>query len=947
MSLFQPARKIHAVFVWGLGLTLFALVAAPLVQMTLIAHAAPGDFALIEDFPSTSGDVTDFVSDGEFAYVAGGYSRIGTSSGSLARVNNETGAILSFPDFADGDVDVVISDGDGGFYVAGGYVYVDQERVRYLSHVSSSGEVTPIGQDIDWDFTPQIEALAVDDEYLYLAGDILVYTSEEEYRGVIRFDRETGEMDETFDLDAVGYVNTLELNGSTLYIGGEFSGIAGVDIPRVMSIDTLTQEANEFNTGLDNGYVYDLVFFDSALYVAGNFDFVNSGIFRADAVTGEIDESFVIDVGESGTINSVDNIEESGGDLYMSGSFCFSDIDFGDSSFCDIARIDTSGALDTDFFVNSEYFNDEFEVWDMKVDSSGDVYIAGYFYGYDDGLFINYPVIKIDNTDGSFDSDFSTSSIYGDAESVAFGEDIVVFGGDSFLLNFKRRPDLNKINLSTRQVDFNFDFGSNIEDFDVDIDDLVYAEGSLYVTGYFANYDGIEDEFYDLVRVDPITGEVDLDFAFEFEEQIDGLAYHDGSLYVGTPYLDGDKVSRVSTETGELDTSFLDLDIDMEVNTLVVHGDTLFVLGYSETNVLVAVDLNSEEILEQYTIPVFTSASTNDLLVHDGYIYVAGDFVYQDGDVEIFYLLRIDQETGEIDPTFSFALDDYVASLAYYAGYLYVSGDELNIPLSEDVNQNYLIRINLVTGEIDTDFVIDFDDEIYDLLILDQYLLVGGTYELVNDASRTYLAMLELDPTDEVEPTPTPTPSPRKKTAKVDRKCSADKPGFAPQLYRIDRNGTEATLWLRPGGNPYNGFVVWYGEGSSTDKYAEVVNVKDATGMVVHTVKNLQAGQSYSFRVQSKNNCAYSEMSNTMQTGGRNTSAIATNGGMIQNLIQRVGANISTPPTPPAATLPSSPPTPPGQPLPADMDQVEGTPIDAPTPARSGFFGWLRGLLGR
>ncbi len=169
------------------------------------------------------------------------------------------------------------------------------------------------------------------------------------------------------------------------------------------------------------------------------------------------------------------------------------------------------------------------------------------------------------------------------------------------------------------------------------------------------------------------------------------------------------------------------------------------------------------------------------------------------------------------------------------------------------------------------------------------------------------------------------------------KQCTQQKPGNVPQLFKIDRNRNEATLWITPGGNPYTGFVVWYGEEESTTKHADIFEYSQAQGMVAHTIRDLSPQATYSFRVQAKNDCAFSESSNIVQsrpgsvkkqssTPAKEHTPIVGEERNQEQAINAVEDTLS------ADDL-------------ASIDQEEAAAESDSTPHTSGFWGWLRNLF--
>ena len=178
--------------------------------------------------------------------------------------------------------------------------------------------------------------------------------------------------------------------------------------------------------------------------------------------------------------------------------------------------------------------------------------------------------------------------------------------------------------------------------------------------------------------------------------------------------------------------------------------------------------------------------------------------------------------------------------------------------------------------------------------------------------------------------------------------CTSQLPGTRPELFRVDRAGSTATLWITPGGNPYQGFVIWYGLGEGTEGYADRFDYSNAEAMVVWTINELDPGATYSFRVQAHNDCAYSDSSEVITSrGGTNVTFM---GGVVQNLVRQV-TDAAAPLTPPVAPLGESlggeqQPTQPQPSGETGSNGVDTTPSQPEPEQPQGFWAWLLGLFG-
>ena len=232
-------------------------------------------------------------------------------------------------------------------------------------------------------------------------------------------------------------------------------------------------------------------------------------------------------------------------------------------------------------------------------------------------------------------------------------------------------------------------------------------------------------------------------------------------------------------------------------------------------------------------------------------------------------------------------------------------------------------------------------------------------------------------PTPTATPTPTPTPTPE--TSASDNSsnsqtsseyfpptCSAEHPSSAPKLFRVDRSGSDALLWIEPGGAPYTGLTVWYGETAAADTYTDSYDQPVVGGMITREIHFLNADVAYIFRVQAKNDCAPSEFSNSVTSAKQKKSSFASGvSGAVSTFVQQIGTTVRSFPKPtqePSAMIapeavraPASPaPVQVVQPTPAPTPPLATTPPvrqQEPTgqseqPASFGFWDWVKSLFG-
>lgn len=121
-------------------------------------------------------------------------------------------------------------------------------------------------------------------------------------RSILAFDAATGKIDTGFAPSFNGQVNALLPGpGDTVYVGGQFSTLDGVSVPKVLLLSTTTGErVSSFAAPKINGRVSDLKLAGGRLYVGGAFSKVagaaHRGLATLTATTGRLDPFMGIDV---------------------------------------------------------------------------------------------------------------------------------------------------------------------------------------------------------------------------------------------------------------------------------------------------------------------------------------------------------------------------------------------------------------------------------------------------------------------------------------------------------------------------------------------------------------------------------------------------------------------------------------------------------------------------
>ena len=240
--------------------------------------SSPGPLAsqtLLGNTPIVGGgQVFDVAKVGNTVFLAGDFTYLGPlTGGAMVILDGATGAVEeSF--LAGGGLTAIADDGAGGWYVG---------RYGYLAHVLPGGTVDP-----NWVATVSaapmsgrgafVRSILVHGSTVFIAGQFDSLNGQP--RPVLgAVDATTGALLPSFNISAVftgtWTVNAMAINGTTLFVGGEFSSIGGQPRQNLAALDLATGNALPWIANTDgpvsNKQVRSLLVDGSNLYVGGEF----------------------------------------------------------------------------------------------------------------------------------------------------------------------------------------------------------------------------------------------------------------------------------------------------------------------------------------------------------------------------------------------------------------------------------------------------------------------------------------------------------------------------------------------------------------------------------------------------------------------------------------------------------------------------------------------------
>ncbi len=723
----ESKHKIMRIFkkFWASNLTL-ALFLGLFVNVGFVSSAETLD----TDGLVTNGTVYDTATYGTTTYVGGSFSYIGPNTGTGVPIKTSTGAAATSYSKVNRDVNAVISDGAGGWYVGGDFTSISGVSKKNLAHIDAAG-------DVDATFSPEpnypVQSLLLDGSALYVGGSFSSIGGAS-YSYLASVDTTTGTAN-VWDAQADSTVYDMALDGTTLYLGGTFTNVGGAYRSKAAAIDTATALATTWNPYVQ-GTVYSIALDGTYAYLGGSFWSVSS-----------VSVSNLASYSLAGSLSSwtpnptsaVNDLIIDGTTLYVAGSFTSID----STTRNGLASFDTGTGI-----VNS---------WDPSVTggSSGineislfgsTLYLGGDFTTV--GSNTRYNVAAVDTSTGAATSFDPYAG--GTVNSVAIsGDGVYLYVGGTFRSigsGTARKVGLAAFNNSTNSV---LGFDANVSGGSAAIYDLALSNdgATLYAGGSYTVIDGSSRE--DLAAIDTASGTL----VSGFNAYIASSSYVYSLLLSGTTlYVGGNfntlatstrhSLAAVSASTGAV-TSF-DPNVTggffAYVYDLVLDGTTLYVggnftaIGSSSRSHLAAVDTSTglATSWDPNVTGMAYSTYINAIALSGSNIVIGGRFTGAGGESRS-NVAAIDTSTG-LATSWDPGTDSTVQAVAVNSSTAYIGGD---FATAGGSSRARVAGIDLTTG-LATSWDPGANNTVYSLALATGHLFVGGNFGVFDSVPMFY-----------------------------------------------------------------------------------------------------------------------------------------------------------------------------------------------------------------
>ena len=292
----------------------------------------------------TNGFVYAAARSGTTLFIGGDFTAVGpATAGGVPLTTTDGSPMAPFPKVA-GAVLAIAPDGSGGWYIGGSFNAVGGLPRAGLAHVRADRTVAPWNPNVSGGAnTYRVEAIALSGNTVYIGGDFSTMGGLQR-KNLAALNGTTAAVT-SWNPGTDSTVHALAVSGQVVYVGGEFDLISGQSRSRIAALDATTAAAtawdpNATSSGVDN-YVAALVVSGNLVYAAGNYQGIGGQVRRSlaalDATTGL---ATAWNPGASVTYQ-VMSLAVSGSVVYASGNFAT----IGGQSRSNLAALDATTGL--------------------------------------------------------------------------------------------------------------------------------------------------------------------------------------------------------------------------------------------------------------------------------------------------------------------------------------------------------------------------------------------------------------------------------------------------------------------------------------------------------------------------------------------------------------------------------------------------------------------------
>lgn len=644
-------------------------------------------------------------------FLGGTFTQVGPNTGSFVIVDTAPGELRMTTPGLYGTTEVVCEDTKGGWYVAGNNQSIEGEKTGRIVHVLPDGSI-----DRTWKspgLNGDVLCMVRSGPRLYVGGDFSYWEGDERLRNFMVLNAETGEsLGWNLDLKLSDVISAVAVNGSTLYLGGEFSSIGDSSRHYLAAINAETGEITAFDAKIN---IFVGVYKINALAVNGSHLYVGGKLFELnekkrrniavlDAVTGEVTDW---DPSPNGEVNT---ISIKGTTVYVGGAFD----SIGGKRRLYLAAIDAEMGNVTDWapVANNVVYTSAIY--------KDDVYVGGAF----DQIGVSWKkhLAAIDGTTGDVLTWSSHTS--SDVTSIAVSGSKIGVGGKFNIMGGINAGYLAAIDTATGKA-FDWELGA-----DKSVNALAIKGSTIFAGGSFLTLCG--EKRHHIGSFNSENGE-----ATQWYPSISGTVYElqvsEETLFVGGDFdsVNGQEMRNFAAfDMRSGDLLNWNIGANRQVFAIAINGSVMYAGGAFDTiggqprSRIAAIDRETGKVLDWNP---GANKTVRTIVANGSNVYIGGDFDTIAGKQRKF-IAAVDNKTGEVTDWNPDA-DDPVNTILSNGKTLYVGGSFDSIG---GQNRESLAALDSANGKVTNWSPHNIFCCIESIVLSGTKLYIGGRFDNIN-----------------------------------------------------------------------------------------------------------------------------------------------------------------------------------------------------------------------
>ncbi|MBN2572098.1 MAG: T9SS type A sorting domain-containing protein [Ignavibacteriales bacterium] len=540
-----------------------------------------------------------------------------------------------------------------------------------------------------------------------------------------------GSIDDNWNPNCDGRINTIAIRNNEIFVGGRFNNIGGKKRNNIAKLNNTNGASDNNWNARSYDEVYKILSTDVGIYVAGGLiDYIGGKTYRylakLDTSNGKVDTNFYPQPNAG-----IRTIAIKDTNIYVGGYFT----KIGGLNKNKIAKLHSiTGIVDENWNPNPSYNTDELTISSITIDNNN-IYVGGCFSSIG-GLSKNN-LAKLNNTTGAADENWSPEPncprySVKDITSIAITNNSIFVGGDFTHIGLQKRNYIAKLDKNYGISDSNWNpFAGDV------VNAIAIFDSNIYIGGNFSSIGGIAVN--NLAKISKFSGQADSLWNPYVNGSIFTIAMDIEHLFVGGYFtnIDGfnrNFIAKLKKNDGIIDPLWDPSPNYCCIEKIIYNNDNIYVVGLSFTNIgglqkKYIAKLNNND----GSADILWDANVQDggiraMAMNENNIFIGGDFTKIEGQ-NSKYIAKLLKETGEIDTSWDAGTKcDPINSIAIFNNDIYIAAGFKFL----HYGCSWLVKVDNITGKLNSNWKPRVDGIVYSITNIWNDVYIGGSFLSTN-----------------------------------------------------------------------------------------------------------------------------------------------------------------------------------------------------------------------